>query len=607
MDADYRDILQRRFLGTLPECDADKRVSLAEAIADHIRPGQKIHMAHTNSRPYGLMHELIRQYWQKDPQFEIAMLSFADSCVALFLGGMLKKVVTTLVGDLWPSPSPNPFVNEDWLSGAVEIEHWSILAYAERLLAGALRLPFLVTRSMVGTTMAEDNQAAGTFQEIDDPFGSKDKVGLVAAYRPDISLIHVAACDCAGNAIITAPLGESALGPYAAKDGVILSTDAIVSTDYLRRHNHLVKIPASIVKAVVELPMGSHPRGVTNVGVPELTQYAEDYQYMYEVNQAARRGKEALLEWIDEWILSCETHDAFIEKLGADRVKRLRGKAQANVWFEEILSAATGELGENDRHGELPVGADSFLASEMMLVAAARKQTELVQELKLNNILAGVGAANLSAWLASHKLHDAGHAVQIMAEVGYYGYEPRPGDPYIFNFKNTPTCVMTSDILNILGQMVPNGMNLGSLGAAQVDRLGNFNSTCIPGKLHLLGSGGGNDVATSSKAVVVTAYLGRGKFKERVDYITSPGTNVRCVATDYGIFEKPPGEEELVLTTYYASGPTGFSNVDVAVEKIRSHVGWDLNVSQHLTAMEAPSQEELYILRLYDPFKQFLR
>jgi len=125
--------------------------------------------------------------------------------------------------------------------------------------------------------------------------------------------------------------------------------------------------------------------------------------------------------------------------------------------------------------------------------------------------------------------------------------------------------------------------------------------------MHLLGSGGANDVATSSKAVVVTAYLGRDKFKKQVDYLTSPGTNVRSVVTDYGIFEKDQGKSELVLTAYYTSGPTGFASADEAIEAIRSSVEWDLKVSDTLEAMEAPTKEELYILRLFDPFKQFLR
>lgn len=607
MDPAYREILEQRFLSGLPECGANKRTTLFDAIRDHVRPGHKIYMAHTNSRPYALMHELIRQHWQKKSGFEIALLSFCDSCVALFVGGMMQKAVTTIAGDLWPAPSPNPFISRAWLSGEVEIEHWSILSLTSRLLAGAMRLPFMATASIVGSSMAADNAAAGVYREIDDPFGSSRKIGLVSAYRPDVSFIHVAACDQAGNAILTTPMGEGAVGAYAAREGVILSAEKIVSTEYLRQHNHLVKIPASIVKAVVELPMGSHPRGLTNVGVTELTQYAEDYHAMYEVNKAARTSEAALLAWIDEWILSCKTHEEYIEKLGADRIKRLRGKAQGSVWFEETLAASNGEVGENDRPGSLKVVSDEFLGCEMMLVAAARKQADIIRKLDIRHVLAGVGVANLSAWLALQKVRDEGRDVEVMAEVGYFGYQPRPGDPYIFNFKNTPTCLQTTDILTILGQFVPNGMNLGSLGAAQVDRYGNLNATCIPGKLHLLGSGGSNDVATSSKAVVLTAYLGKNKFKREIDYITSPGTNVVCVVTDYGIFEKEPGRSELMLTAYYAAGPTSAVSEEDAVEKIRSNVEWDLKVSDQLTAMDAPTQEELYILRLYDPFGQFLR
>ncbi len=607
MHPQYRELLQDRFLCPLPESGPDKRVSLSEAIRAHIRKGQRIHITHTHARPYGLVHELVRQHWKKKSEFEIALLTFCESSVALFAGGMMRKAVTTLAGDLWPYPSPNPIVNQKWLSGEVEIEHWSMLTYTQRLLAGALRIPFMVTSSLVGSSMAEQNAKSGAFQEVDDPFGSGQKAGLISAYRPDVSLIHVTACDRSGNAILTAPLGEGALGAYAAKEGVVLSTEKVVSTDYLRQHNHLVKIPGSLVKAVVELPMGSHPRGVTNVGVPELGQYAEDYNFMYQVNKAARQGDTALNEWIEQWILSCTSHDDFLEKLGGDRVRRLRGKAQGAMWYEETLAASAGETGENDRPGGLSPAVTEFIGSEMLMVAAARRQVELVQQCGIRNILAGIGVSHLSSWLALHKLRDAGTEVEIMAEIGYYGYEPRPGDPYIFNFKNTPTCLQTSDILTILGQFVPNGTNLGSLGAAQVDRFGNVNSTCIPGKLHLLGSGGGNDVATRSKVVVVTAYLDKDKFKEKVDYITSPGLNVRCVVTDRAVFEKHQGTEELILTGYYSDGPTGYASAEEAISDIRSRVGWDLKVSREVQPIGPPTKDELYIIRLYDPFRQFLR
>ena len=343
------------------------------------------------------------------------------------------------------------------------------------------------------------------------------------------------------------------------------------------------------------------------MGITELGQYAEDYHFMYQVGRAARKSKSELLEFIEKWILSCETHDAYLEKLGADRIRRLRGKAQGAMWYEEILSVAKGEIGENEKQGQLPLDSDHFKSAEMMVVAAARWQVALVQELDLRNILAGIGASNLATWLSLHKLRDMGIEVEIMAEIGYFGFEPRPGDPYIFNFKNTPTCLQTTDIFTILGEFVPNGMNLGSLGAAQVDRFGNVNSTCIPGKMHLLGSSGGNDVATRSQAVVVTAYLDKSKFKNSVDYVTSPGVNVRCVVTDRGVFEKEPGKNELRLTAYYSDGPTGYQDAQTAIADIQSRVQWDLKVAEALEVIGPPTEEELYLLRLYDPFKQFIR
>lgn len=75
-----------------------------------------------------------------------------------------------------------------------------------------------------------------------------------------------------------------------------------------------------------------------------------------------------------------------------------------------------------------------------------------------------------------------------MAEVGYFGYEPRPGDPYIFNFKNTPTCLATTDVLTVLGLLVGGGGCLGSVGAAQIDPKGNINTTRITDKLLLSGA-----------------------------------------------------------------------------------------------------------------------
>ena len=581
-------------------------MSLKDAVAKFVTPGKLVHMASTHTRPYGLAYELIRQHWGKKSGLTISNISMGETWIAFFAGGFMKKTVTTFAGDIWPYPAPNKIVNKAWLSGEVEIEHWSILSMTQRLLAGALRLPFITSHSIVGSSMADDNEHAGLFKTIDDPFGSGEKVGLLAALRPDVTFIHVTACDKAGNAIISNPGGEGPLPVFAAKDAVIVSTDHIVSTEYLRRHNHLVKIPANLVSAVVELPLGGHPRGQTNVGCEDLGQYADDYNFQY-LSRLACKNEKDFQEFVDHWILSCKTHEEFLEKLGSDRIRRLRGKASPGMWFEETLASAAGALGENDQPGELSTDVSAYVGAEAMIAVAARKQAEIAKKLGLRNVLAGVGAANLSAWIALAKLREEGYEFETMAEMGYYGYEPRPGDPYIFNFKNTPTCISTSDVMSILGFFVNNDLNLGSLGAAQVSRHGDVNSTCIPGKLHLLGSGGGNDVASGSKAVVVTAYLGKEKFLEKCDYVTSPGRNVRMVVTDRCVFEKEEGKSELVLTGWYDGGAQGYKSEAEAVADIKSQVGWELKVAGKLEAIAPPTKEELYLLRMYDPHRQFLR
>lgn len=607
MHPDYRELLERRFRVPLPQAGADKRMSLHDAVANFAQPGQTLHMASTHTRPYGLAHELMRQHWGKDSKLTISNISMGETWIGMFAGKFMKKTITTFAGDIWPYPSPNPVVNKVWLSGEVEIEHWSILSMTQRLMAGALRLPFITTNSLVGSSMAEDNELAGAFRTMDDPFGSEEKVGLLKALRPDVTFIHVTACDVSGNAIITTPMGEGPLGAFAATGPVIVSTDHLVSTEYLRRHNSSVKLPAHLVSAVVHVPLGGHPRGQTNVGCEDLDQYADDYNFQYLVRKAGRAGEQAFQEFFDHWILSCKDQEEFLQKLGSDRIRRLRGKANGSMWLEETLDAAAGGVGENDQPGQMSTDEKVYVGSEMMIVAAARKQAELAKKLELRNVLAGVGAANLSAWLALAKLRDEGYEFETMAEMGYFGYEPRPGDPYIFNFKNTPTCLQTNDILSILGIYVNNDRNLGSLGAAQVSRYGDVNSTCIPGKLHLLGSGGGNDVASGSAAVVVTAYLGKEKFKESCDYVTSPGKNVRMVVTDRCVFEKEPGKEELVLTGYFVGGAQGYGSEEEAVADIKSQVGWPLKVADELEAIAPPTKEELYILRMYDPHRQFLR
>src|SRR6202035_17228 len=95
--------------------------------------------------------------------------------------------------------------------------------------------------------------------------------------------------------------------------------------------------------------------------------------------------------------------------------------------------------------------------------------------------------------------------VQLTAELGLWGYTPTPADPYIFNHRVFPGAPMLADATTVLGMVVggPGTTTVACLGAAQVDRHGNLNSTTIPGGPFLVGLGGANDVASRAAGCVV--------------------------------------------------------------------------------------------------------
>src|SRR5207302_2097255 len=122
-------------------------------------------------------------------------------------------------------------------------------------------------------------------------------------------------------------------------------------------------------------------------------------------------------------------------------------------------------------------------AIESAIVAAARLLKERIRDVGATAMLAGAGMANLAAWLAAYDLAEEGVNVDLVAEMGLVGYWPRPGEPMLFNQRNFPTCTMLADIDFTMSILVAGGRAraIGALGAAQLDRRGNINSTLVPG------------------------------------------------------------------------------------------------------------------------------
>lgn len=605
-----------------------KVLPLGEAVRRHVRPGQTIHAGSGWGFPTALLYEVVRRFWGKDPGLTLAVAGAAATNVVPFLrGGLVRRVISSFAGDGYPHPGPNPVIQEARrmaaaaaAGAAVEFEDWSLLTFTLRLLAGAMGLPFLPTRSLVGSDLGRDAEAGGLFQVIPDPFAGVEpagSVGLVKALRPDVSLAHAWAADEDGNALFTLPLAGHVFGALAAKEGAIVSAERIVGRDYLAAHSDLVRLPGHRVLAVVEAPYGAHPTGLHHSGLrrpgtaaaggvepPAEIGYAEDREFILEAREACRGGA-AIDAWIRRWILDLPDHRAYLERLGSRRLRALERRLAEENWPEDVPP---------DWGGGRPPGGPATPAERLILLAAGVVARE-AETGGYPAVLAGVGAAHLACWLAREELAARGVAFDLMAEIGLVGHRPHPADPFVFSLRNVPTALMATDILTVLGMLVPEREGpdgtpgrgphcLGVIGAAQVDALGNVNSSGAPSAgLWLVGSGGANDVASAAAATVVVAAQSPTRFVPRVTYVTSPGDRAIAIVSQWGLFRRPYPGGEFALAAYYDDpadpGP------EAAVRRIREKCGWDLEVLPDLSPLPPLNPARLERLRLFDPCGHF--
>ena len=194
-------------------------------------------------------------------------------------------------------------------SGRARFEEWSHMAIGLRFRAGAMGVPFLPMRSMMGSDVME--QLPDT-RLIDCPF-TGEKLVLVPALNPDVALIHVQRCDAYGNAQIDGlPFMDVDLATAANR--VILTTERIVSNDQIRRAPDHTKIPFMAVDAVVEVPFGSAPHECYGLYEP-LFRHLD--AYAAQIRQDAEEGIRAYLE---RYFYAPKSWTEFLELIGLDDI-----------------------------------------------------------------------------------------------------------------------------------------------------------------------------------------------------------------------------------------------------------------------------------------------
>jgi acyl CoA:acetate/3-ketoacid CoA transferase alpha subunit/acyl CoA:acetate/3-ketoacid CoA transferase beta subunit len=560
-----------------PPAPVGRFPTLEDAIASHVLPGDAVHVMLGHSRWTAGARELARQFWGQDPGFTLIMTSLGALGALFFEGGLVNKVVTAYSGNSFPTYNPNPIFRRAYESGAVEVEHWSILTMAQRMEAAARGLPAVVTGSIAGSSMAGNEG----FSELDSPFG---RIGLLSPLVPDVALVHAAVADRQGNLAFSEPLLEGVWGAWAARRGVVATVEKVV--DDLAGLGHRVRVPAHRVLAVVEAPFGAHPGGCYAPGLP-VRSYGEDIGFWNAAAEAAAKGTFA--EFADEWVLRPATHDDYLARLGADHLTWLEGRSDPDSWLADAEASPVPEDPE-------------FSRWERAAAFGAREVERVVVDVKADAVLAGAGAANLAAWVAVARARAGGSSVCLTAELGLWGYEPTPADPYIFNHRVFPGTPYLSDASAVLGMVIggPGTRTVGCLGAAEVDREGRLNSTELAGGRFLVGSGGANDVASRAEACVVVTLARPERLPEAVAYVTSPGHRVVSVVTDKGVLRRQDG------TLRVAAVPSGEGTVADRAGALVASCGYEPEVARTLEELVPLQFGEVAALRSFDRQRLFL-
>ena len=204
--------------------------------------------------------------------------------------------------------------------GRLEHRDYSHLAMVSRFLAGEMGLPFMPTKSLLGSDilLKHPDKEKGLVI-IQNPWNPQEPVVLLPAATPDVAIIHVQRADEMGNVVIEG-FASHELEMVRAARAVIVSCEELVSSEDTRRHPELTTIPYIHVSAVVEQPFGAHPTSVYRY-------YDFDGDHIDHYQSCAREGGQAYQEYLEHYVLGCETFEDYLERVGG--VKKLHALRKA--------------------------------------------------------------------------------------------------------------------------------------------------------------------------------------------------------------------------------------------------------------------------------------
>ena len=542
-----------------------KCTSLADAVRGLVHNGDTVALeGFTHLIPVAAGQEIIRQNKQ-----DLTLVRMTPDIVydQLIGAGCARKLIFSWggnpgVGSLhrfrdavqnhWPVP--------------LEIEEHSHAGMANRYLAGAAGLPFAVLRGYSGTDLVK---VTATIKPITCPF-TGEQLTAVPAITPDVTIIHAQRADRSGNVQLWGLIGVQKEAVLAAKRSIVTVEEIV---DELTPVAGQVIIPYWAITAVAHVPNGAHPSYAAG--------YTQRDNAYYQAWDAISRDREAFGRWLGGVRGPAAEYAV---PLPADG-QRIKPPAPATPLIP--TTSTTDRIAPATR-------------TELMTVTASRS-------LKSGDTcFVGIGKPSTAANLARRT-----HAPDLVLiyESGCLGSKPQVLPLSIGDGVLAETADAVISVPEMFNYWLQGGrITTGFLGAAQIDKFGNINTTVIGGtycdpKVRLPGAGGAPEIAASCGKVVVIVTQSTRTFVEKVDFVTSLGFGtgkgdrerlglrgrgpIRII-TDLGVLEPDPDTCKLVLVAVHPA---------VTVDQVTAATGWDLKVSDRLTQLQPPTNEELAALR----------
>lgn len=282
----------------------DKRATLREAVAQHVRDGMSIAIgcALEPAIPFAFAHELIRQ--RKRDLTLIGPIS--DILFDQLIGaGCVARVEAAWVGNVSAGLGHcYRRALEHGVPRRIEVRDHSNFSMAQSLLAGAIGAPFIATRSLLGSDIPRAN---GTFRESISPFDGS-KVLLIPPITPDLAVIACQTADVEGSIHLRGPWGVSSEAALAASKVIVLAEVVPEPGVFMRVPPERPLVPATKVVAVVDEPGACHPSPLAGL-------YHRDHEFFHEYHRATRTV-EGFDAWVAEWVTGLPDRAAYLRKLG---------------------------------------------------------------------------------------------------------------------------------------------------------------------------------------------------------------------------------------------------------------------------------------------------